>query len=287
MADFDCPCIRDKNDDGICEVPCEEDGHPVRCVGDWSNSKHHYVGRYIAIFGKGMRKKFEELNYIDLFAGPGKCRIRGTREVRNGTPLIAAEHGFSKYFFADMNPRALDSLRHRFPDKDKATFYKDDCNNCAADIHGRIGRYSLNLLVADQTTVQLKFSTLRTLADERRVDLIIYFPTMYFNRTIPVVKDGDKIQGINDFFGDSGEGFRMWKPRSGNAEMVAYYKERLRTLGYFFDGKVDKVIPILNEENNAEMYQLLFASAHARGYDFWKKIKAIDPHGQRSLPFAT
>jgi three-Cys-motif partner protein len=287
MADFECPCERDKNDDGICEVPCEEDGHSVRCVGDWSNSKHHYVGRYIAIFGKGMRKKFEELNYIDLFAGPGKCRIRGTREVRNGTPLIAAEHGFSKYFFADMNPRALDSLRHRFPDNDKATFYEDDCNNCAADIHGRIGRYSLNLLVADQTTVQLKFSTLRTLADGRRVDLIIYFPTMYFNRTIPVVKDRDKIQGINDFFGDSGEGFRMWKPRSGNAVMVAYYKERLRTLGYFFDGKVDKVIPILNEEKNAEMYQLLFASAHQRGYDFWKKIKAIDPHGQRSLPFTT
>ncbi len=52
-----------------------------------------YVGRYISIFRSGMKKKFGELNYIDLFAGPGKCRIRGTREVRNGTPLIAAEHG--------------------------------------------------------------------------------------------------------------------------------------------------------------------------------------------------
>jgi len=69
--------------------------------------------------------------------------------------------------------------------------------------------------------------------------------------------------------------------------MVAYYKERLRALGYYLDGKVDKVIPILNEEKNTEMYQLLFASAHPRGYDFWKKIKAIDPHGQRSFSFAT
>ncbi|MEW6720638.1 MAG: three-Cys-motif partner protein TcmP, partial [Thermodesulfobacteriota bacterium] len=184
MAGFECPCERDKNDEGICEVPCEEDGLSVRCVGDWSNSKHYYVGRYISIFRSGMKNKFEELNYIDLFAGPGKCRIRGTREIRNGTPLIAAEHVFSNYFFADMNPRALDSLYRRFPDKGKATFYADDCNNCAADIHGKLARNSLSLLVADQTNVQLKFSTVQTVADHRKVDLIIYFPTMYFNRTI-------------------------------------------------------------------------------------------------------
>lgn len=287
MADYNCPCERDKNDDGICVIPCEEDGLPVRCVGDWSNSKHHYVGRYISIFRSGMKKKFGELNYIDLFAGPGKCRIRGTREVRSGTPLIAAEHGFSNYFFADMNPRALDSLQRRFPVKEKATFYADDCNNCAADIHGKIARNSLSLLVADQTNVQLKFSTVRAVADQRRVDLIIYFPTMYFNRTIPVVKDEEKIQNINDFFGDDGEGFRMLKRGARNAEMVTYYKERLKTLGYFFDGKVDKMIPILNEEKNREMYQLLFASGHPLGYKFWQKITAIDPHGQRSFSFAT
>ncbi len=287
LARYPCPCEGDRPEDSLCDVLFEEDGGVVRCVGDWSNSKHYYVGRYIAIFRSGMKKKFDELNYIDLFAGPGKCRIRGTREVRNGTPLIAAEQGFSNYFFADMNSRALDSLRQRFPDKAKATFYADDCNNCAVDINGKIARNSLSLLVADQTNVQLKFSTLRVVADQRRVDLIIYFPTMYFDRAIPVVKDEEKIQSINDFFGDDGEGFGMLKRGAKNAEMVSYYKERLKTLGYFFDGKVDKMIPIFNEEKNREMYQLLFASAHPRGYDFWQKIAAIDHHGQRSFFFAT
>ncbi len=47
------------------------------------------------------------------------------------------------------------------------------------------------------------------------------------------------------------------------------------------------MISISNEEKNREMYQLLFASAHARGYEFWQKIAAIDPHGQRSFSFAT
>lgn len=242
-SDYPCPCGLEE-DDRICVVPSEEDGQPVRCVGPWSLNKHYYIERYIDIFHSGMAKTFPILNYIDLFAGPGKCRVKRTRELTDGSPLIAARFGFTGYFLVDMNPDAVVALKKRFPHTARAIIYQDDCNNCASDIRARTSDYALNLLVADQTTVQLKFETLRLLTDGRRVDLIIYFPTgMYFKRAVPVLKDADKIESVNGFFGDRGEGLQIWRnsPSSvQSAAIVAYYKERLKTIGYQFDEKIDR-----------------------------------------------
>ena len=283
-----CPCGIEA-DEGICHIPSEDDGLPVRCVGAWSSNKHYYIERYIDIFNSGMGKKFATLNYIDLFAGPGKCRTKGTRELTDGSPMIAARFGFSGYFLVDMNPDAIAALQKRFPHAGHAVFYHDDCNRCAADIRARTSDYALNLLVADQTTVQLKFETLRLLTEGRRVDLIIYFPTgMYFKRAASVLKDTEKIETVNDFFGDRGEGLEIWRrtpPPVQNTAIVTYYKERLRTLGYQFDEKTDRDIVIMNEENNVEYYRLILASKHVLGSQFWRKIQKVDHRGQRELPF--
>ena len=287
-SDYPCPCGIDA-DEGICHVPSEDDGLPARCVGGWSSNKHYYIERYIDIFHSGMGKKFPTINYIDLFAGPGKCRIKRTRELTDGSPLIAARFGFSGYFLVDMNPDAVAALEKRFPHTTRAMFYPEDCNRCAADIRARTSDYALNLLVADQTTVQLKFETLRLLTEGRRVDLIIYFPTgMYFKRAVPVLKDTEKIEGVNDFFGDRGEGLAIWRsspPYAQNTAIVAYYKERLKTIGYQFYEKIDRDIVIMNEENNVELYRLILASKHVLGSQFWRKIQKVDHKGQRELPF--
>jgi hypothetical protein len=41
-------------------------------------------------------------------------------------------------------------------------------------------------------------------------------------------------------------------------------------------------IPVRTDQNTL-LYYLLFASKHRRGNEFWRKIKRIDPHGQRHL----
>lgn len=287
-SDYPCPCGIDA-DEGICHIPSEDDGLPVRCVGGWSLNKHYYIGRYIDILHSGMGKKFATINYIDLFAGPGKCRVKGARELTDGSPLIAARFGFSGYFLVDMNPDAIGALQKRFPHTARAMFYQDDCNRCVSDIRARISDYALSLLVADQTTVQLKFETLKILTAGRRVDMIIYFPTgVYFKRAVPILKDEEKIEAVNDFFGDSGDGLEIWRkssPAVQNTAVVAYYKDRLRTIGYHFDDKVDRDIAILNEDKNVELYRLILASKHPLGAQFWRKIQKVDHKGQRELPF--
>ncbi|HEY4644401.1 MAG TPA: three-Cys-motif partner protein TcmP [Bacteroidota bacterium] len=286
---YPCPCGIEP-DEGICHVPSEEDGLPVRCVGGWSCNKHFYIERYIGIFHTGMSRKWPDINYIDLFAGPGKCRIRKTREITDGSPMIASQFGFTGYHLVDMNPDAVEALQKRFPHGGRAKFYPVDCNACADEIGSRLSASALSLLVADQTAVQLKFETLRLLTEGKRVDMIIYLPTgVYFNRAIPTVKDEEKIKSINDFFGDRGEGMEIWRtspPTTRNNALVAYYKDRLKTIGYQFDAKVDRDIVIANEENNVELYRLILASKHVLGSQFWRKIQQVDPKGQRELPFS-
>jgi three-Cys-motif partner protein len=285
---YTCPCDVEA-DEGICHVPSEEDGLPVRCVGEWSANKHYYIERYIDTFHTSMGKKYGSINYIDLFAGPGKCRTKRTREMTAGSPLIASRFGFTHFHLVEMNPVAVDALRVRFPNPERATFYPVDCNLCAPEVRRRLSDYSINLLVADQTTVQLRFETLRLLAEVRRLDLIIYFPTgMYFKRALPKMKDKEKIRDVNAFFGDDGEGIGIWRssPASArNSAIVAYYKERLKTIGYQFDRDIDRDIPIMNEEKNYELYRLIFASKHPLGTLFWRRIQRINHRGQRDLPF--
>src|SRR6476469_9872363 len=60
----------------------EPDGLPVRDSGEWVKRKHHFLGRYCHMFTEWMKHKWRgQLNYIDLMAGPGRCRITTSREL--------------------------------------------------------------------------------------------------------------------------------------------------------------------------------------------------------------
>lgn len=66
------------------------DGLPVRESGTWVEDKLYYLERYLKIFSVGMKNKWGgRLYYVDLFAGPGRCRIRGTHREIDGSPLVA------------------------------------------------------------------------------------------------------------------------------------------------------------------------------------------------------
>ena len=54
----------------------QDDGLAMRESGDWVAEKLDYLERYIAIFENSMHgKPWRARNYIDLFAGPGKCFV--------------------------------------------------------------------------------------------------------------------------------------------------------------------------------------------------------------------
>jgi three-Cys-motif partner protein len=53
--------------------------------------------------------------YVDLYAGNGKCRIKGTNKILLGSPLIAlsVECPFHRYVFCESDPVRVDALKKR------------------------------------------------------------------------------------------------------------------------------------------------------------------------------
>jgi hypothetical protein len=67
----------------------ESDGLIARASGGGAREKVYYLERYLEIFSVGMKARWGgRLYYLDLFAGPGKCRIRDTGEEIDGSETI-------------------------------------------------------------------------------------------------------------------------------------------------------------------------------------------------------
>jgi three-Cys-motif partner protein len=71
-----------------------DDGLSMRSSGLWVIEKLDYLRRYLYIFVTAMRQKWPYMNYIDLFAGPGKCSVRENNSVHLSSPLLALTAGF-------------------------------------------------------------------------------------------------------------------------------------------------------------------------------------------------
>jgi len=51
--------------------------------------KYRLLALYDELFSSGMKKKWHQRLYIDLYAGGGISHIQGTRTFLKGSPLIA------------------------------------------------------------------------------------------------------------------------------------------------------------------------------------------------------
>lgn len=287
MKSYICKnCDYEKNaPEGICKIRDANDGYPIRCVGGWSKEKLFYLQRYIDTFTTSMRKKWNgQLYYIDLFAGPGMCRVREDQEEIEASPLLAlnSKYPFMKYFFVDLNKMVLDALFKRCgnnPNKEKVEFFNGDCNEVVNSIIELIPDWSLSMAFIDPTGLDFKFSTVETLA-LRKVDLIITYPdNMAISRNFNKFLKEDTCP-LDSFIGD-----REWRKCKSVNEVTEYYKKKLSSLGYQEIFRGDE-IQIRSTAKNLPLYTLLFASKHPLGHTFWKKISDINHTGQRKLPFS-
>jgi three-Cys-motif partner protein len=265
------------------------DGLIVRDSGVWVKEKLYYLEHYLDILSVGMKKKWaDKIYYVDLFAGPGKCRIRETKEEIDGSPLIALKFDFAKYFFIESDPECYGALaarlRARAPQKD-VQLIPGDCNGKVDQIE--VPKSSLGLAFIDPTGVSpLAFETVRKLTLNRKIDLIINFHEGMGIR-MNIHQHTKKEGGALDLFVGSGR----WRQKFGNApssidevckEITNEFQDNLRGLGYRM---IDRDhIPVRTDQNSL-LYYVIFASKHPRGNEFWRKITLISPYGQRKFEF--
>ena len=96
-------------------VDVADDGLFCPEVGRWTEEKHSLVSLYAKLFSTGMKDKWEERVYIELYAGAGHSKLRGSSRRIGGSPLRALllEHPFDKYIFCEEGAVEMEALKVR------------------------------------------------------------------------------------------------------------------------------------------------------------------------------
>jgi three-Cys-motif partner protein len=276
------------------------DGLPVRCVGEWAMEKIYHLVQYFGIFSSGMKNKWGgKINYIEICSGPGRCINRSLGNEFNGTSLCIIEHPAIKYLhkalFFDYNQTVVESLNKRIAEKGvenaKAIFgdyYKP--KEICIEIKKEIKFNGLNLVFIDPTDCSLPFELIKELKNTLgNVDFIINIALgTDYNRNIKQAvlapeAYAETLKKYSNFVGNTSI-FRSEKilelvNRNDSSALRLLLRDEyinsLKKIGYHhFD--------FMHIRN---YYDLIFASSHERGIEFWKEANKIQPDGQRSLLF--
>ena len=150
------------------------------------------------------------------------------------------------------------------------------------------------MALIDPTGLHFHFSSLQTLVNDRRVDLIYLFPDgMDVRRNLERYLKTDQLDVVL--------GTKRWRdkiteelkkyPYSADAAICPgatkivfeVFKDQLRALGYSYVSAGDEIR--FKNSKSAQLYYLVFASRHEKGHEFWNKIKVINPTGQREMTY--
>ena len=265
-------------------IPVEDDGLYIPEVGSWGDEKYKLLGGYSEIFTTGMKNLWDNLVYIDLFAGAGYARIKGTTKIRMSSALIAlsVNHKFNKYIFCEEDQKCLTALKTRvekhFPNSN-VEYISGDSNENVEKIIQAIPKHSIDEKVlrfcfVDPFSLNLKFSTIRRLSHVGKIDFLILLALhMDGNRNLfNYISDNSK--KVNEFIDDS-----SWREQflSGKVPVKYFikflaerYDQNMKALNYR-QPVAKQLVKI--DDINVPLYYLAFYSKHERGNDFFKKIE--------------
>ena len=268
----------------------EDDGLPTAEIGGWGENKYQLVSMYAALFARSMRNKWDDLVYLDLFAGSGKSRIRGTRRVVLASPLLVVgiTEAFQKYIFCESNKSYVEALAKRcgrdFPDR-KVTIIHGDANEKAAEIVAEMprpgrSRKVLGFCFLDPFQMQnLHFSTIETLS-QRFIDFLVLIPSsMDANRNEQnYIRPQNKT--MENFLGNPDWRARWDEEKASGKSFEQFIVEEF---GYSMQ-KLRYIDPGLSEaklirgDKNLPLYRLVLYSRSKVGAKFWKETqKYSDP----------
>lgn len=270
-------------------IEVQDDGLFIPEVREWSLEKYKLLGGYCEIFTNGMKNKWDQLVYIDLFAGAGYSRIKETGKVYRSSALIAmsVDLPFSKYILCEKDAKRFSALSERvkrdFNHLD-VTLIQGDSNKNVEKVIEAIPPFSKNntllpFCFVDPFSLNLKFETIRALSSGLMDFLILQALHMDANRNLEVYLKESNTK-IADYLG-----VKNWRVLF-DKDLISYrqnfvkfladqYQSQMSLLNYV---KSKQSHQIRSNQKNLPLYYLAFFSKHPRGIDFFKKAeKYITP----------
>jgi three-Cys-motif partner protein len=253
-------------------------------VRAWSLEKYKLVGSYCDIFTTGMRNKWNQLIYIDLFAGAGYSKIKETGKYYKSSAMIAMSvpYPFTKYILCEKDNDRFDALRKRVERDFGHLNYElihGDSNQDIIEVIKAIPQFKrgntlLPFCFVDPFSLDLNFSTIETLGKNLMDFLILQALHMDANRNFEKYFK-DENQKVANYLGND-----QWRDdlekdgcdsRKDFVKFLAdQYQLKMISLGY----KPEKHMhQIRSNEKNLPLYYLAYYSKHERGEDYFTKVQ--------------
>jgi len=265
-------------------IPVEDDGLYIPEVGAWGDEKYKLLGGYSEIFTTGMKNLWDNLIYIDLFAGAGFAKIKGTSKIRMSSALIAlsVNQKFHKYILCEEDKKYFTALKTRiekyFPEAN-VELIQGDSNENVEKIINAIPKHSLEKKVlrfcfVDPFSLNPKFNTIKKLSSVGKIDFLILLALhMDGNRNLfNYISENSK--KVDEFIDDSSWREPFLSGKLPTRDFIKFLAEKYdqNMKGIHYKEPVEKQL-VRVDDINVPLYYLAFYSKHERGNDFFKKIE--------------
>jgi three-Cys-motif partner protein len=255
-----------------------------RIVGDWTRDKLKIIEDYLPHYLSATTSALDRI-YIDAFSGPGTNQLRNSRQIIDGSPLIAldakAANGsrFTKLYFIEQDRSLAEELRAQLAVRDvekRAEVLVGDVNEVLPRlVRQRIHPRAPTFVLLDTVGIDPAWSTVEAISPWR-TELLINFPlgmSIYRN---------EGSSKIVPYFGTT-EAVEILRSRgTGRArKLLDLYKRRLVSLGYQYPTEDDRLV---KTQSNKRLYYLVFASKVDVGERIMRAVlKQPDARGQQRL----
>jgi len=269
----------------------DDDGLPREIVGAWASDKYDRLARYIDI-SRGVRARWigkgkAGASFIDLFSGPARVRVKGTKDVMHGSPLVAwlesvrTSTAFNQVHIADADPRLVAAAETRLRRK-KAPVYRE---TGAADITvdriiPKLNGAGLHFAFLDPYNLgALPFDVIRKLARLQRMDIVIHVSVQDLNRNMLryVSSATSPLDAFAPGWRDHVDTNRSITHMRG--KLFEYWRSLLKTIGMSTAEAAELVVG----GKNQPLYWLAFAARHNLALEFWEKIRHLDPKREKDI----
>ncbi len=262
----------------------DDDGLFTPEVRGWAEVKYRLLALYYELFSTGMKNKWGQRVYVDLYAAAGYSRIQGTNTFLKGSPVIAltVTHPFDKYIFCEERKVPLDALKvrvQRTAPKANVVYIHGNCDDEIERICKGIPKASstntvLSLCLADPFDFGLKFETLSRLSTVFIDFVVLLAIGMDANRNYEHYVDGNS-KKIDQTLGNT-EWRERWKAvgirRSDFRPFLAEeFCRSMQSLGYL-KKPLDRMRQVRSTEKNLPLYYLALFSRSEMAFKFWDDV---------------
>ena len=238
---------------------------------------------YDQLFATGMKYKWDQRAYIDVYSGAGFARIQGTSTILKGSPILAltVRDPFDRYIFCEENHVLMEALKtrsRRIAPTANVEYVEGNCDSnidkiCALIPRASSGNTVLSLCCVDPFDFGIKFATLRRLSESYMDFLVLLAVGMDANRNYDHYVEGnsDKI----DLALGNVEWRKRWKTHVSRSDFRSFLAREfalsMESLGYLHQ-ELHQMRLVRSTEKNLPLYYLALFSRKEVAYGFWKDV---------------